>query len=149
MTLQLTPPLGIAAPIKTLECLWLEASCYYYLLDDNCMSDHAWNDLGKELWERRSEVSPYFTHALGRPWPFAPSPGDAEDYNPLHTAMEINWEEGLPALVVEGIRKEGPKRLREWKLKIEALVSLRQRQKAIRAAVEGPGNRLDGKPRRP
>lgn len=113
----LPAPLGIRADIKDLERLWLETSCYYAVFDDNVMQDEVWDKMAVELWERKTELSPYFTHSVGLPWPVPADYGE-DGENPLKTASGVNWEEGLPAIVVEGIIKEGPKRLAMWRSRI-------------------------------
>lgn len=138
----LQPPLGIQAPLNDLERLWLETSCYYAVFNETVMEDTLWDLLARELWERREEtwkdtsrgkvlgLSPYFCHAVGLPWPVSKGryceesqshvPWE-EGENPLKTAMGIDWTEGLPAIVVEGIKKEGPKRLAMWESRIRGL----------------------------
>ena len=116
----LSPPLGIQAPITDLERLWLETSCYYALLDENVMADEEWDQMAVELWERRGELSPYFCHAVRLKWPQATTRQHRS--NPLKTAMSVDWGEGLPALIAEGIRKEGPKRLAMWRSRIRGLL---------------------------
>lgn len=125
----LPAPLGLRADIKDLERLWLETSCYYAVFDDNVMQDEVWDKLAVELWQRKLELSPYFTHSLNLPWPVPADYGEegsfhefAKQENPLKTASGINWEEGLPAIVVEGIIKEGPKRLAMWRARIGKIV---------------------------
>lgn len=114
----LQPPLGVNADIKDLERLWLECACAYEVFDDPLMEDHLWDRLGIELLSRRLELSPYFCDAvLGKQytWPFPePEPGE----NPLKTASGIDWTDGLPAIVAEGLRKERPKRVKRWEIRI-------------------------------
>lgn len=116
--LSLAGILGKSLPIQDLERLWLESSCHYAVFDDNILEDTEWDHLGRELWARRSELSPYFCHACKLGYP-------AEDVEegemPLVTASGIDWDGGLPAIVVEGIRKDGPKRLTHWKDRLSAL----------------------------
>lgn len=122
-----TPPLstqgllGWNAPIQDLERLWLEASCYYAVFDDNILEDTEWDHLGRELWERRTELSPYFCHANSLGWPMTGDDEGGREDSPLKSAMGIKWEEGLPAIIVEGIRKEGPKRIALWRKRLEDL----------------------------
>jgi hypothetical protein len=119
MTPALLPPIhGIQAPITDLERLWLETSCYYAVFDDNVMEDVLWDQMAVELWERRLEISPYFAHAVNLPWPVPQ--GEAGE-NPLKTAMGVDWTKDLPLVVVEGITKEGNKRLSMWRSRIEKL----------------------------
>lgn len=133
------PPLSLNGllnqrlPINDLERLWLEASCFYAVFDENILEDTEWDHLGRELWERRLKLSPYFAHALGLSWPVEPR----ED-NPLVSAMGINWERDLPAIVVEGIRKDGPKRVAHWKARLEELRGwVRRRNVGDRLIEEG------------
>jgi hypothetical protein len=119
------PPLSLAgilntsAPLQDLERLWLESSCYYAVFDENILEDTEWDHLSKELWSRRSELSPYFCHACNlSPWP---SPEAEDGENPLVTASGVNWAKDLPAIVAESIRKEGRKRITLWKRRLDAL----------------------------
>lgn len=127
----LRPPLGIKAPVGDLERLWLETSCYYAVFNETVMEDTLWDLMAQELWDRREEawnagdhkaygLSPYYCHAVGIPWPVT-SQEWAEGENPIKTAMGVNWDEGLPAIVVDGIKKEGPKRLAMWRSRIRGL----------------------------
>lgn len=131
MTPLLSPPLGIGAPLGDLERLWLETSCYYACFNETVMEDTLWDLMAKELWDRREEewqdgslkrhgLSPYFCDCLGLPWPISDWQGDPSE-NPIKTAMGVNWDEGLGAIVREGIAKEGPKRLKMWESRIRGL----------------------------
>lgn len=111
----LIPPLRLRAPIKDLERLWLECACAYEVFDDPLMEDHLWDALGVELMERRAELSPYFCHPVLGTWP-APQPEPGE--NPLKTASGIDWSKDLPAIIVEGLKKERPHRVARWRLRI-------------------------------
>jgi len=142
----LLPPLGIQAPITDLERLWLETTCYYAVFDDNVMEDTLWDYMAVELWERRLEISPYFAHAVGLPWP-CPMEFGEEGENPLKTAAGVDWEKGLPAIVVEGIRKDGPKRLAQWRTRIET-IQREHREKVERDRLIGKGPRKPGRPRK-
>lgn len=117
MTL-LPAPIGINAPIGDLERLWLETSCYYAVFNETVMADEEWDQMAVELWERRTELSAFFTNAVGLPWPAVTA---EEGENPLKTAMGVNWELGLPAIVVDGINMDGPARLAMWRNRIEKL----------------------------
>jgi hypothetical protein len=75
-----------------LERLWLDTACLYEVFDVTVMEDSAWDQVGKELWERREEWTPYFKHSL-------PSP----DFNPGTTASGVNWRKGLPLMVARYI----------------------------------------------
>lgn len=124
----LHPPLGIQAPLSDLERLWLETSAYYAVFNETVMEDTLWDQMAQELWDRRLEehpfsphgLSPYFCHSVGLPWPISRFEG-GDETNPLKTAMGVNWEEGLPAIVVEGIQKDSPERIARWKARIKAL----------------------------
>lgn len=125
MTLRLLhPPLGINAPIEDLERLWLETSCYYAVFNETVMEDTEWDQMAVEMWQRRDELRPYFCGSLGLPWAHGwgcSHAGWAEGENPLKTAMGVDWEQGLPAIVVEGIKKDGPKRLAMWESRIRGI----------------------------
>jgi hypothetical protein len=138
MTTLLIPPLAVNANINILERLWLECACAYEVFDEPLMEDHLWDRLGIELLERRSEISPYFTEALKLPWPFPePEPGE----NTLKTAYAIDWTQGLPAIVVEGLTHERDKRTTRWKhhlLRIEEAVYKRDRNWLYNDQLIGP-----------
>jgi hypothetical protein len=116
--LSLSGILATSAPIQDLERLWLESSCYYAVFDENILEDTEWDHLSKELWARRLEMSPYFAHACNLSWP---NPQAEDGENPLVTASGVNWHEGLPAIVSQGIRKEGRKRITLWKHRLDRL----------------------------
>lgn len=112
MTL-LEPPLGVSAPIKLLELLWLASAVSYDKLDENIMEDTRWDFLGKELWARKTELTPYLTHSIqDLPWPVPEGFGE-EGENPLVTASGVLYTktsmatylhdrfilEGVPAVV--------------------------------------------------
>lgn len=118
MSLLLVPPLGLNANITDLERLWLECACAYEVFDAPLMEDHLWDNLGKELISRYQELSSYFCIAVIGQWPF-PKPEEGE--NPLKTASGINWEVGLPAIVVEGLKKERTERISRWQTRIKSI----------------------------
>lgn len=105
----LVPPLGCGAPIKDLERLWLECTCYYAVFDDNVMEDTHWDRLTRELWERQGELSPYFRNCVPL--------GCLES----STASGIEWEVGLPRVVVDGIINEGKARVAMWRHRVARL----------------------------
>lgn len=66
--------------IRLLEHIWLYTSCAYNEFDETLMSDEDWDQMAKELDERRREWTPYFRLSL-------PSP----DYPVQTTSMGIDW----------------------------------------------------------
>ena len=130
MTTLLPAPINCNAPLTDLERLWLQTSAYYAVFNETVMEDTQWDALSVELWRRRSEggdpyhpegLSAFFCHSVGLQWPVRLGSFE-EGENPLKTAMGVNWDEGLPAIVVEGIRKDGPKRLSLWRSRIRKLM---------------------------
>lgn len=102
------PPLGVSAPIKLLELLWLVSAVSYDRLDENIMEDTRWDHLGKELWSRRQELSPYLTHSLNLPWPVPADYGE-EGENPLVTASGILYgPRTMAACVLEKLKQGVP-----------------------------------------
>lgn len=77
-------------PIKDLERLWLDTTCLYEEFAEIVLLDTDWDLMGKELYERRREWSPYFKNCL-------PSPA----FNPGTTGSGIDWVKGIPRLVRE------------------------------------------------
>jgi len=101
-----SPPLGKGTPIKDLERLWLDTSCAYACLDETMMADEDWDQMTKELWDRRSEWSPYFKEAV---------PASCVESS---TASGVNWDEGLPQIVLTGLKEDMPTRMRLWRLRL-------------------------------
>lgn len=76
------PALPKGLPIRTLELCWLYTACAYNCFDETLMSDEDWDQMAKELGERRREWSSLFVHALP----------DGREYPVQTTSMGINWD---------------------------------------------------------
>lgn len=135
-TLSLLGLLNRGLPIQDLERLWLESSCFYAVFNENILEDTEWDHLSRELWDRRSELSPYFAKAVNLDWPVTTM--DDPEENPLKTAMGVKWDVGLPAIVSYGIKQEGrPQRVTLWAQRLESLRGWQERKDRLEALQEG------------